>query len=169
VGIVKREMMFIPLLGQAMWLVDFLPIDRGHHRRAMASIARAAERCRRDDLTVFIAPEGTRSESGQLQPFKLGAFHLAAAADAPIVPLVLHGTRWLWPRHNRDAHPGVITVRLLPEQPSGAEDPSNEAIHARARHLHDLYAAELQHMAATIPVQAGAPPPAAAAGLVHGG
>jgi 1-acyl-sn-glycerol-3-phosphate acyltransferase len=161
VGVVKREMMFVPVLGQAMWLVDFQPIDRRNHQRATASIARAAARCRERDLTVFIAPEGTRSETGQLQPFKLGAFHLAAAADAPIVPLVFHGTRWLWPRFNRNSRSGVVTVRMLPEQPSGAADPSSEAIHARAQHLHDLYAAELQRMAATVPVVDGAPPPAA--------
>ncbi len=152
VAVVKREMLWIPLMGWAMYFLDFLPVNRGNHAKATQSLQRAAQRVRRGDLTLMIAPEGTRSRTGRVQPFKLGAFHLAAAADAPIVPLVLHGTRELWPRWQKQCNPGVVTVRMLPEQPSGAEDASAEAIHARADRLYRLYAQTLAEMERTVAV-----------------
>lgn len=145
-AVVKREMLWIPLVGWGVFLMGFLPLDRGRRAKATASLQRAAQQVRRKDLTLIIAPEGTRSPTGQVLPFKLGAFHLAAEADAPIVGLILHGTRQTWPRWRHHARPGTVTVRVLPEQPSGADDPSSEAIHRRAAHLHDLYVAELAAM-----------------------
>lgn len=152
VAVVKREMMWIPLMGTALYFLDFLPLNRGNHAKATASLHAAAARVRRGDLTLMIAPEGTRSKSGELQRFKLGAFHLAADADAPLVPLALHGTLQLWPRWQKHCNPGAVTVRLLPEQPSGHGDASPAAIHARAAALQTLYAEALAEMARTIPV-----------------
>lgn len=147
VAVVKREMLWVPLIGQIIYFLDFLPIDRGNRQRATASLRAAADKMRRGDLTVMIAPEGTRSETGGVQAFKLGAFHLAVEAGAPIVPLVLHGTRQLWPRWQKQCNAGVVTVRMLPEQPSGhggmAEGP---AVHASADRLRAMYVAALEQM-----------------------
>jgi 1-acyl-sn-glycerol-3-phosphate acyltransferase len=153
VAVVKREMLWVPLMGTAMYFLDFLPLDRGNHDRATASLHAAAARVREADLTLMIAPEGTRSRTGELQPFKLGAFHLAAEADAPIVPLAVHGTRELWPRWQLQCNPGTVTVRLLPEQPSGHGQPQTpEAVRERAQRLHTCYEATLAEMRATVPV-----------------
>lgn len=153
VAVVKREMLWLPLMGWAMYFLDFLPLDRGNRQRATASLHAAAQRVRAGDLTLMISPEGTRSATGELQPFKLGAFHLAAEADAPLVGVVLHGTARLWPRWQKHCDPGTVTVRLLPEQPSGAaEEQTPEKVRERAQKLHALYEATLAEMRATIPV-----------------
>jgi len=138
-AVVKREMLHLPLMGQAIAMLDFVPLDRRNPAVAQASLQAAAERMRREDLTVMIAPEGTRSPSGALQPFKLGAFHLAAQADAPIVPLVLHGVPAVWPRSQWYARPGTVTAQLLPERSAG--DP--QVVHEQAKELHRDYLAAL--------------------------
>src|SRR5690606_20924700 len=86
---IKREVMFYPVVGVTVWLAGFLIIDRGNNERARRTMARAAERMKRERITVFISPEGTRSPTAALLPFKKGAFHLALATRAPIVPVVI--------------------------------------------------------------------------------
>jgi 1-acyl-sn-glycerol-3-phosphate acyltransferase len=91
VGILKKEMLRLPVIGWAVRLLDFIALDRGDKERAAASLRSVAERIQRDKLTVLIAPEGTRAAGFELGRFKLGAFRLARATGAPITPLVIHG------------------------------------------------------------------------------
>lgn len=151
-AVIKKEMLRLPVMGQAMALLDFIPLDRSDRGKASALLSEAAARMRTRELSVIVAPEGTRSMTGELQRFKLGAFHMAAEADAPIVPIVLHGSKQLWPRNQRHCNRGRVTVRVLPEQPSGADDASPEAIRARAEHLHAMYAEALAEMERDVPV-----------------
>jgi 1-acyl-sn-glycerol-3-phosphate acyltransferase len=155
VAVVKRELYRLPIMGQAMMLLDFIPLDRENRAKAMAALDAASKRVREKDLSVIMAPEGTRSKTGELQSFKLGAFHMAAQADAPIVPLVLHGTRQLWPRWQAHSSTGRVTVRLLAELDSGADAADGESIRARAERLHAMYAAELERMDREVPVFRG--------------
>ena len=155
VAVIKREMLRLPIMGQVMALLDFIPLDRENRGKSMSALGEAAKRVKAKELSVIMAPEGTRSATGELQPFKLGAFHMAAQADAPIVPLVLHGTRQLWPRWQSHSNTGRITVRLLPEMESGADSPDGESIRARADALHAAYAAELEKMDREVPVTRG--------------
>ncbi|MBI5609198.1 MAG: 1-acyl-sn-glycerol-3-phosphate acyltransferase [Deltaproteobacteria bacterium] len=143
-AVVKREMLHLPLMGQAIAMLDFVPLDRRNPALAQASLQAAAERMRREDLTVMISPEGTRSPTGALQPFKLGAFHLAAQADAPILPLVLHGVPAVWPRSQWYARPGTVTAQLLPERPAVDAAADAQVVHAQAEELHHAYLAALQ-------------------------
>lgn len=113
--IVKREMMWVPIVGWGARAIGFIPLHRGRRDKAVASLQRVAARLHQGDLTAVIAPEGTRSPDGRLKAFKMGAFHLAAEAEAPIVAVVMHGTAELWPRRQRQCHPGTVTVRLAGE------------------------------------------------------
>lgn len=148
VAVVKRELLHLPLMGQAIALLDFLPLDRGNPQVAQASLQAAALRMRQEALTVMIAPEGTRSPSGALQPFKLGAFHLADQAEAPIVPLVLHGVPRIWPRSQWYARPGVVTAAVLPELPCDTGSDREARVHERAVALHAAYLTQLAAMEA---------------------
>jgi 1-acyl-sn-glycerol-3-phosphate acyltransferase len=111
---IKREILYVPIVGLAIKLMGFLLIDRGKGGRGRDTLRLAAARMRRDSMTVFIAPEGTRSRDGSLQPFKRGALHLAMVSGAPLVPVVVHGAFDLWPRHRWGARPGLVRVRVLP-------------------------------------------------------
>ncbi len=146
VAVVKRELLHLPLMGQAIAMLDFLPLDRGNAQVAQASLQAAAARMRQEDLTVMIAPEGTRSPTGGLQPFKLGAFHLADGAEAPIVPLVLHGVPQIWPRSQWYARPGVVTAAILPERPYSPTGNGDAQVRERATDLHQAYLVQLAAM-----------------------
>jgi putative phosphoserine phosphatase/1-acylglycerol-3-phosphate O-acyltransferase len=78
--------------------------------RSMAEVAGMAKR----GISVLIAPEGTRSPDGSLQPFKKGAFRLAMSAGLPIVPLVLRNADVLGPRNATIPRPGTVDVVVLP-------------------------------------------------------
>jgi len=87
----KKSFAYIPVMGQAWWLLGGRFVDRSRPKRAMASIKQLGADLRRYGLSTFIAPEGTRTRDGKLQPFKMGAFHVALNTGAPVVPLVFHG------------------------------------------------------------------------------
>jgi 1-acyl-sn-glycerol-3-phosphate acyltransferase len=109
----KKELFSIPLFGRAMAAAGYLPVDREHGRRALESIRRAANAIR-GGTSVAIFPEGTRSETGDLLPFKRGGFILAAMAEVPIVPVVISGSRAITPPRTLSIFPGTIRVRFLP-------------------------------------------------------
>lgn len=110
----KRELDSVPGLGGALRSMRMIPVDRADHAAAVASISEATERIVSEEAAVLMAPEGTRSRRGGLQRFKLGAFHLAANAEVPIVPMVIRGIDSVLPMHRQFARSGVIRVDFLP-------------------------------------------------------
>lgn len=152
----KKEVFRIPFLGQAWWGLRLPTVDRGNPVRAQRSLARLAERARAERATVVIAPEGTRSRTGELGPFKMGAFHLAAALGAPIVPLVLRGAAQCQPMGRVIIDPGTVVVEVLEELPAelvGAGDP--HAVRDELRRRYELALAEPAPLACRRPVREG--------------
>jgi 1-acyl-sn-glycerol-3-phosphate acyltransferase len=87
----KRSLFKIPVFGWFMTLAGYIPIEREHAGRAYRSIESAAGRIK-GGTSVLIFPEGMRSYSEKLLPFKRGAFMLASRSEAPIVPVAVTGT-----------------------------------------------------------------------------
>lgn len=96
----KKELFRIPLWGQALRAAEFIEVDRSNHRRAVESIERAGELLR-DGVSIWIAPEGTRSRDGRIGALKKGGFHLALETGTPIVPVAIRGTIDVLPRGSR--------------------------------------------------------------------
>ena len=144
VSALKREALYLPLVGLAVWSMGFLLIDRGRSQRAQRLLARAAARMARDRLTVFIAPEGTRSPDGDLHSFKRGAFHVAIASGAPVVPIVIDGAYTLLPRQRHVSRPGRIRIRILPPIP--VTGLTKDGLSDFAEALRGTYARELADM-----------------------
>lgn len=90
--VTKKELFRVPVFGGALGAAGFISIDRSNRERAIQSLA-GARSLLASGTHVWIAPEGTRSRSGQLLPFKKGAFYLAFEAGLPILPVTLRGTR----------------------------------------------------------------------------
>lgn len=90
--ITKKELFRVPIFGNALAIGGFISIDRSDRRAAIRSLDEARALLA-SGTHVWIAPEGTRSRTGELLPFKKGAFYLALEAELPILPVTLRGTR----------------------------------------------------------------------------
>lgn len=143
VAAIKREVLYMPFVGVAVWAMGFLLIDRGRSEKARRVLDRAAKRMARERLTVFIAPEGTRSTTDELLEFKKGAFHLAVTTGAPIVPIVIVGANEVYPMNRLLAQPGTVRMRILsPMETTGytVETMGELAVEVRNRYLRELAA-----------------------------
>lgn len=109
----KAAVFRVPFLGWAMWSIGTPAVKRGDRDSGQ----RALEKCRAwldRGVAVLFFPEGTRSEDGELRPFKPGAFKLALEAGVPIVPIVVEGAWGAMPRGSYDLwRPARITVSIL--------------------------------------------------------
>jgi 1-acyl-sn-glycerol-3-phosphate acyltransferase len=92
----KQELFRMPVFGQAMRAAEFICIDRSNREAAIASLRAAGDKIR-EGVSIWIAPEGTRSRSGAVGPLKKGGFHLALETGTPIVPIAISGTRNVLP------------------------------------------------------------------------
>jgi putative phosphoserine phosphatase / 1-acylglycerol-3-phosphate O-acyltransferase len=110
--VAKKESRYDPraLIGRV--LLDPAYVDRGNSAQARASMDALADRIR-EGTSVLVFPEGTRSPTPVLGPFKKGAFHLAVAAGVPVVPVVLRNTGELMWRRSVTVNPGTVDVRVL--------------------------------------------------------
>lgn len=118
--ILKKGIFKIPLVGLGMKMVGFVPVDRRGVKGGKMAIQRAAQMVREKGYSFLIFPEGTRSRSGQIQPFRRGGFFLALESRAPIVPITIKGTFELMPRGSFFCRSGPIEVYFHP--PIAVED-----------------------------------------------
>jgi 1-acyl-sn-glycerol-3-phosphate acyltransferase len=108
----KAELFRIPLWGRGLRAAEFVEVDRSHHTRAVQSIEHAA-RLLRDGVSIYLAPEGTRSRDGRIGKLKKGGFHLAIATGAPIVPVAIRGTIAILPRGGKVMRSGQpVSVKI---------------------------------------------------------
>jgi 1-acyl-sn-glycerol-3-phosphate acyltransferase len=122
--VAKRELVRVPFFGWALALGGHVIIDRSNHVEAVRSLQAAADRIR-GGVNVIIFPEGTRSESGELQEFKSGGFHLAIQAGVPIIPVSVSGTRDITPKRSLKIHGGRVRVvygKPIPTAGRAADD-----------------------------------------------
>ena len=119
----KRELMRIPLLGTAMRMANFIPVERRSSREAAQRSVSAAAAVVRSGMHFLVFAEGTRSKDGRLGTFKGGPFYLAMETQAPIVPVAISGTQKLMPKGSAWIRPGVARVEMLPAiWPAGFEN-----------------------------------------------
>jgi len=109
----KDSLFRAPFLGWHLRRSGNIPIHRGEPVKALRSI-RDASRKISSGVPVLVFPEGERSPDGQLQPFKNGLFMLGVYSKAPIVPIVISGSRFLLPKGSMRIQPGSIRMRVLP-------------------------------------------------------
>jgi 1-acyl-sn-glycerol-3-phosphate acyltransferase len=112
--LLKKELMRIPLLGTAMRMAKFVPVERGSRRDAPQASVAAAAAVLRSGLHMVIFAEGTRSTDGRLAAFKRGPFYLAMETGAPIVPIAISGTQTMMGKGSWAIRPGVAKVQMLP-------------------------------------------------------
>jgi 1-acyl-sn-glycerol-3-phosphate acyltransferase len=107
----KAELNAIPVLARAFRLGGFIPVDRRNKEAAMRSIEAAAASLRAGN-SFLIFPEGTRSRTAELLPFKKGGFIMAILAQAPIVPVAIQGGRAAMQKGSAFIRPVTVTIRV---------------------------------------------------------
>lgn len=109
----KAELRKLPVLVWAFDVAGFVPLERANKEQSWPAVDRAAEALREGNA-FFIFPEGTRSRTGELLPFKKGGFVMAIKAQAPLVPVVVSGGRAAMRKGSPLVWPSTVTVTLLP-------------------------------------------------------
>src|SRR3989442_15741262 len=107
--VAKQELARIPLLGRAMVTAGHLTIDRAHPARALEAYKRGAEVIQ-GGTSALLFPEGTRSRTGELLPFKNAPFGLAIAAQVPVVPVYVGNTFEIMPKGRFFLRPRPIRI-----------------------------------------------------------
>ena len=107
----KAELFKIPIFGRAMLGAGYVKIDRFNRESAFKSIDEVASRMK-NGVSVMIFPEGTRSEDGDLKPFKKGGFVMAVDSGVPIVPVILKGTRSIMAKSSLRINRGAVEMQI---------------------------------------------------------
>jgi 1-acyl-sn-glycerol-3-phosphate acyltransferase len=107
----KRELTKLPLLGRAFQIGGFVPIDRVNREQSIDAIERAAESLRQGN-SFLTFPEGTRSRTEALLPFKRGPFLMALKAQVPVIPVAIQGGVASMQKGSRIVRPAVVSVRI---------------------------------------------------------
>jgi 1-acyl-sn-glycerol-3-phosphate acyltransferase len=130
----KHEIDRIPLLARAFRMAGFIPIDRHNKESALRSIEAGASSLR-SGHSFLIFPEGTRSKTDQLLPFKKGGFRMAIKAGAPIVPVAISGGRAAMVRGSFIIRPVTLTIRVgRPVETRAVDVEARDVLIERVRH-----------------------------------
>jgi len=108
----KKEIVRVPIFGWQMTLGPYIVIDRQNPEKAMKSIENAKKMLVNRKISVLLFPEGTRSKTGEMLPFKRGAFHLAAQIGFPIIPVTILGTKNLFQMKPLRINSGNVTLNF---------------------------------------------------------
>ena len=137
VSLGKKSLKWIPFFGQLYWLSGNILIDRANRSKAAGTISKAAEKIKKNGLSIWVFAEGTRSYGRGLLPFKTGAFHTAMSADVPVVPVCMNTTHKTIKLNRWDN--GTIYIEML------APISLDKSISARehAQNVHTVMAAKI--------------------------
>jgi 1-acyl-sn-glycerol-3-phosphate acyltransferase len=139
--IAKRELVWIPFFGWAMWASGHITVNRADPLDGFRSLNRAKERLAAG-ISIVVFPEGTRSRDGKLLRFKKGGFLLAAQSNRPVVPVTINGSRQVLPAGAWQMKGGTIEVTISPPiavagfRPGNLRHLATQTRHAIEGHLH---------------------------------
>lgn len=114
VGVGKKEIRDIPIIGKVMEMAGTVFIDRSDRAAAIETLRPLLSAIQNEGKSLVIAPEGTRTPTPKLAPFKKGGFHLAMQAGVPIVPVVIHNAGDIAPKGDFLFRKGQVRIEVLP-------------------------------------------------------
>ncbi|MDO9368077.1 MAG: HAD-IB family hydrolase [Sphingopyxis sp.] len=166
-GVGKKEIKNIPILGKLMEWGGTVFVDRADGKSAIKAMEPLVDAIKVEGKSICISPEGTRSLTPKLEPFKKGAFHLAMQAGVPIVPIVIHNATDVAPKNEFVMRPATVRVTVLP--PVDASKWSTRTMNNHVRDVRNMFLRTLgqpeESVAESVakePVPEAAPPEAKA-------
>ncbi|MGH7852347.1 MAG: lysophospholipid acyltransferase family protein [Candidatus Binatia bacterium] len=142
--IAKKELLWVPLFGWAMWATKHITVDRSDPLNAVKSLERAKQLLAAG-ISIVVFPEGTRSRDGRLLPFKKGGFLLAAKTRTKIVPVTIIGSASLLPAGAWRLRRG--TIRVFVDEPIATESYRIGKLRALIAQVRQVIAAHLDQRA----------------------
>jgi putative phosphoserine phosphatase/1-acylglycerol-3-phosphate O-acyltransferase len=136
-GVGKKEIRDLPLIGRILELSGVVLIDRKDSEKAIETMKTLVDTMRIEGKSVCMSPEGTRSVTPKLAPFKKGAFHLAMQAGVPVVPIVIQNSSDIMPKGDVIYRPATIRVEILP--PIETNNWSAETIDEHMNSVRDMF------------------------------
>ena len=136
-GVGKKEIRNMPLIGRVLEFSGVVLIDRQDSEKAIQTMKSLVDTMMVEGKSVCMSPEGTRSVTPKLAPFKKGAFHLAMQAGVPIVPIVIRNSSDIMPKGEMIYRPATVQVEVLPPIPTDSW--SVETIDEHVEEVRDLY------------------------------
>ena len=135
-GVAKIQLSHDPMFAPVGFLMDVAYIDRGNSTQARKALEPVVEALK-GGRSIAIAPEGTRSPTDRVLPFKKGAFHMAMQADVPLVPIVIRNAGELMRPKSMLLAPGRLDVKVLDPISTTDWDPAN--IDEHVDYVRNLY------------------------------
>ncbi len=140
-GVGKKEIKNMPLIGKTLELAGTIFIDRENSASAIEAMKPLVDAMRNQGKSVVISPEGTRSITPRLSPFKKGPFHLAIQAGVPVIPIVIHNAGDVAPKGEFIFRPATVEVDILPAVDTSGW--SSETIDEHVREVRGMFLATL--------------------------
>jgi 1-acyl-sn-glycerol-3-phosphate acyltransferase len=134
--IAKKELFMIPIFGWGMWAIGHISIDRNNARKAHASIEKAVRRLNKENVSLILFPEGTRSKDGKVLDFKTASFTLALKAGVRLVPIAIKGAIDRLPPKSSRIVPGEVVLEI--GDPVGVEELAGQSKADVCRRVHDV-------------------------------
>jgi putative phosphoserine phosphatase/1-acylglycerol-3-phosphate O-acyltransferase len=147
-GVAKIELERNPLVGTLGKLLDAAFIDRSDTSAAVAAL-KPVEDAARKGLSILVAPEGTRTDTPTVGPFKKGAFRIAMATGLPVVPIVIRNSEEVAGRNSYRLSPGKVDIAVLP--PIDVSDWTHDDLPKRIEQVRELYLETFADWPAGIP------------------
>jgi 1-acyl-sn-glycerol-3-phosphate acyltransferase len=139
--VAKSELFKVPVWSQAMRASGMVELNRSDRRAALESLKKAGAQVR-EGFNLWIAPEGTRSRTGVLGPFKSGGFHLALEAGVRILPITIVDSGKILPAKGYSMTPG-LTVTVVVHEPINPQDYGRKRKDELLRKMREVIASAL--------------------------
>lgn len=152
-GVAKAEARDMPGFGLFFRIAGVAFVERGDTAQAREALAGPIAKVREEGYSLAISPEGTRSVTPRIGPFKKGAFHIARQAGVPIVPIVLRGAGEAMWRASRVIRPRAVEVAVLPPVPT--TDWTHDDVGDKRDEIRDAMVATLARWPGDLPALEG--------------
>lgn len=141
-GVAKKQLEHDPIMGPVGYLADVAFVDRSNTKAAVEQLKPVVEALKKGK-SIAIAPEGTRSATQRLLPFKKGPFHMAMQGGVPVVPIVIRNASSLMPPHTLVVKSGTVDVAVLP--PISTDDWTHDNMNQKIDEVRNMFLETLRH------------------------